>query len=535
MPTKEDLAKILTERPFQDIQKKAEQNCLEPETQVNPQITPGEELKEIEELEKKESLNKSSGTPQKEQIEKQESEDDFDFGEFKAVEVLKENPEKKGLEQYEEDKKNVIESNEDEIEKYHAFKDETPIIDQEKLSNIQKNEPNEYFSESHHESTQHEPPINYDNSAKNEIQGMEENFFEESKHFEHNMAQQESFMKKKSNTSTPVKKNENEDLFGNFENKVSPNLNQDDDKFQIHENLQRNQTNEEKNEDFEQLKEKTPDPSSCINEESNEINAANKADEFAEMNDPHIPKNREMEKDAQINTHEKKVEFEPKNEDETEKSHNSPKEEVDEDEFGDFKINSNPEPHKIIEEAKETQDVSKAISNKNQENGGNDEDELDFGDFNINTVTNTGHENIQTTETQNELKGNDLFGKSEEPKADDLFGSENTQQPQAFNFSSNFGFSTNFSSSFSTNFGNFNFNQTTVEQQKELVIEKEKKEEIDDDIDDDIDDMFGDDKTNFKKAPESPLFGEEEKKTGLEENNTKKKKKTDFVNFPSFF
>ena len=95
MPTKEDLAKILTERPFQDIQKKAEQNCLEPETQVNPQITPGEELKEIEELEKKESLNKSSGTPQKEQIEKQESEDDFDFGEFKAVEVLKENPEKK--------------------------------------------------------------------------------------------------------------------------------------------------------------------------------------------------------------------------------------------------------------------------------------------------------------------------------------------------------------------------------------------------------------------------------------------------------
>jgi hypothetical protein len=34
--------------------------------------------------------------------------------------------------------------------------------------------------------------------------------------------------------------------------------------------------------------------------------------------------------------------------------------------------------------------------------------------------------------------------------------------------------------------------------------------------------MFGEDKTNFKKTPESPLFGEEEKKTGLEENTAKK-------------
>ena len=524
----------MTEPPPQDIEKKAEQddyefqkNCLEPETQVNQQLPPGEELKEIEELEKQEPLNKS-GTPQEEQIEKQKSEDDFDFGEFKAVEVQKENPEKKGLEQNEEDEKKIIEPKADEIEKYHAIEEklsETPIIDKAKLNNLQKNEPKEYCSESHHDSTELEPPTNYDTSAKNEMKGIEEKNFEESKHFEHNIEQQEVIIAKKSKTSTPVKKNENENLFGNFTNKVSTNLTQDDEKFQIHtENLQ-------KNEDFELFKEKTDDPIPYIpptNEETNQINEANKVDEFAELNDPHISQNKKVEKEAQINPLEKKVEFDPKNEDETEKTHNFPKEEVSEDEFGDFKVNSILEPHKIIEETKETQDVSKAISNKNQENGGNDEDELDFGDFNFNTVTNTAHENIQTTETQIESEGNDLFGKSKiEPKADDLFGSDNTQQPQAFNFSSNFGFSTNFSSSFSTNFGNFNFNQTTVEQKQELVIEKEKKEESDDD-------MFGEDKTNFKKAPESPLFGAEEKKIGLEENKAKKEKKKDFVNFPSF-
>jgi hypothetical protein len=56
-----------------------------------------------------------------------------------------------------------------------------------------------------------------------------------------------------------VKKNENEDLFGNFTNKASTNLTQDDEKLQIHtENLQ---TTEEKNEPF---KEKTADPISYI-------------------------------------------------------------------------------------------------------------------------------------------------------------------------------------------------------------------------------------------------------------------------------
>lgn len=506
--------------PPQDIQKKGEQdnddyeiqkNGRYSEPQVNPQLPPGEDLKEIEELEKKE-LNQSLGTPQKEQIEKQEFEDDFDFGEFKAVEVLNENPEQKSLEQNEEDKQKIIEPK-DEIEKYYAIEQkfsETPIIDQEKLSNIHKNETKEYFSESYQDSTQHKPPINYDASAKNEIKGMEEMFFEESKNIQHNLDQQEEAFKAKKSKADA---SENEDLYGNFTNEVKANY--------PTENLKKNQINEDP------IYYSIP-PS---NEQSNKVETAIKVDDLAELNNPQIQQNRGVENNAQINPSEKALEFDPKkakNENEKEKNYNFPKEEeAAEDEFEDFKINSNSgqEQHKIVEETKENHEVSKAISNKNQENGGKDEDELDFGDFNFNTVTKTAQENIQTSEPQAQSEGNDLFGKSKiEP---DLFGSDNSQQPQTFNFSSNFslsGFSTNFSSS---NFGNFNFNQTAVEQKKELVIEKEKKDESDDD-------MFGEDKTKLKKSPESPLFGEEEEKIALEEKSAKKVKKTDFVNIPSF-